>query len=186
MRPNMITSAPWVLTAHTNMTKRNFRFRRPTINDGNRIHALIANSPPLDTNSAYCNFLQATHFSDTCVLAESDGSVAGFISAYLKPSSPNTLFVWQVAVDERSRGQGLAYKMLKELLSRLTGDGIEYIETTITKDNQGSWALFKKLDQEHGSNGNVSIFLDQSQHFYGDHDTEYLFRIPLTKLANKE
>lgn len=186
MRPNMITSAPWVLAAHTHSSKRTFRFRRPTINDGNRIHALIANSPPLDTNSAYCNFLQASHFSDTCVLAESDGLVAGFISAYIKPQNPNELFVWQVAVDDGFRGQGLAYQMLNELISRLAGDGIEYVETTITKDNQGSWALFKKLDRVHGGNGNVSVFLDQAQHFYGDHDTEYLFRIPLTKLAIKE
>ncbi|WP_069447724.1 diaminobutyrate acetyltransferase [Vibrio scophthalmi] len=179
MRPNMITSAPWVLNANTKPSNLTFGFRRPTINDGNRIHALIANSPPLDTNSAYCNFLQASHFSDTCVLAEFDGSAAGFISAYIKPQSPNELFVWQVAVDEKFRGQGLAYQMLNELLARLAPGGIEYVETTITKDNQGSWALFKKLDREHGGNGSVSVFLDQTQHFYGDHDTEYLFRIPL-------
>ncbi|MFA0414663.1 diaminobutyrate acetyltransferase [Vibrio renipiscarius] len=177
----MITSAPWVLTANSNAFKRHFRFRRPTINDGNRIHALIANCPPLDTNSAYCNFLQASHFSDTCVVAEFDGAIAGFISAYLKPQSttPNTLFIWQVAVDDKHRGQGLAYQMLNELLSRCSGMNIEYVETTITKDNKGSWALFKKLDRENSGDGEVSIFLDQTQHFYGDHDTEYLFRIPL-------
>lgn len=31
-------------------------FRKPQLSDGDKVHALIQACPPLDTNSAYCNF----------------------------------------------------------------------------------------------------------------------------------
>ncbi|OEE60065.1 diaminobutyrate acetyltransferase [Enterovibrio norvegicus FF-454] len=156
-------------------------FRVPRTDDGINIHSLIANCPPLDENSSYCNFLQSSHFSKTCIVAEHDGEIAGFISAYLKPDSPHDLFVWQVAVSPNMRGKGLAYHMLQELLMREHLQHVEAIETTITKSNEGSWHLFKKLDAANGRKGEVSVFLDEAQHFKGHHDTEFLFRIPLNK-----
>ncbi len=154
-------------------------FREPTIEDGQAIHHLIANSPPLDTNSAYCNFLQCIHFSSTCILAEDDRGTQGFISAYQKPSEPQTLFIWQVSVSVEARGQGLAFQMLKALINRLPD--ISALETTITKTNDASWSLFKKVDSELGSQGKVSIFIEREKDFKGTHDTEYLFRIPLSE-----
>lgn len=167
-------------------------FRKPQLSDGDKVHALIQACPPLDTNSAYCNFLQVSHFSDTCVVAERNGEIVGFISAYIKPSDYNaslanqaeqdskpTLFVWQVAVAENSRGCGLAYRMLHELLSRDCTANVTAVETTITEDNQSSWRLFQKLESEMGEKGNVSVFLDKQQHFADQHDSEMLFHIPL-------
>lgn len=174
--PNWIDSAQnsWVL-------------RAPSHEDGSTVHALIALCPPLDENSAYCNFLQASHFANTCILAEMHEQCVGFISAYRKPSEPNTLFVWQVAVHPDARGQGLAYRMLSTLLQRESVSDVEYLETTITHDNQGSWRLFQKLDREMGEDGEVTTFLDTARHFQGEHDTEYLYRIPLkSSLTDKE
>lgn len=156
-------------------------FRTPGIEDGIKIHRLIASCPPLDENSSYCNFLQSSHFNNTCILAEFDGKVAGFISGYRKPDAPNELFVWQVAVGKPFRGLGLAFQMLQELLLREQLQDITAVETTITASNQGSWSLFKKLDKANGHKGSVKIFLDEEKHFKGKHDTEYLFRIPLKK-----
>src|SRR5690625_5758066 len=42
-------------------------FRKPSAKDGYPLHELVAASPPLDPNSAYCNLLQCTHFADTAV-----------------------------------------------------------------------------------------------------------------------
>lgn len=156
-------------------------FRTPKREDGIAIHQLIASCPPLDENSSYCNFLQSSHFNKTCVLAEYDGEVAGFISGYRKPDNPDVLFVWQVAVSPKMRGLGLAYQMLQELLMRSHLDDLLAVETTITESNQGSWALFRKLDASHGNKGKVSVFLDEERHFKGKHDTEFLYRIPLKK-----
>jgi len=60
-------------------------FRTPKIEDGLAIHSLIKQSPPLDLNSSYLYFLQATHFADTCVVAEKEGEIVGFVSAYFRP-----------------------------------------------------------------------------------------------------
>lgn len=177
---HMITSAPWVLYPEIEEgTRKKWIFREPKISDGDDIYRLIADCPPLDMNSSYCNFLQSTHFSKTSILVEYNGEIAGFISGYQKPEEQNVLFVWQVAVSPRFRGNGLALRMLKELLLREDLSNVNLVETTITEDNKASWALFKKLDAMNGNSGQVSTFLDEKAHFKGKHDTEYLYRIPL-------
>ncbi|QUJ68476.1 diaminobutyrate acetyltransferase [Photobacterium sp. GJ3] len=176
----MITMAPWAEAPETSTkTQEEFVFRKPERSDGYRVHSLIESCPPLDTNSSYCNFLQTTHFKDTCIVAELDDEMAGFVSAYRVPEKEHTLFIWQVAVSEKARGKGLAFKMIQQLLARDDLNDIRYIETTITRLNKASWALFKKVDQANGNLGEVSLFLDEEKHFDGKHDSEYLYRIPL-------
>lgn len=141
------------------------------------VHRLVGRCPPLDANSSYCNILQCGHFSSTSVAAEIDGDLVGFISGYRIPDRPDTLFIWQVAVDERARGVGLASRMIVDILSRSHCQDISYLETTITESNQASWALFqgfaKKVDAECQS----SLWLDEKEHFQGQHPSEMLVRI---------
>jgi L-2,4-diaminobutyric acid acetyltransferase len=85
------------------------------------------------------------YFSDTCVVAESDSRIAGFVTAYFPPGKPQTLFVWQIAVAEPYRGQGIAEGLLGALLSSPSGKRAQYIETTISPGNQASLRLFDKL-----------------------------------------
>jgi L-2,4-diaminobutyric acid acetyltransferase len=151
--------------------------RVPSAEDGAAVYDLIAQCPPLDTNSMYCNLLQSCHFSDTSVAAELDEEIVGFISGYVLPKQPDTLFIWQVAVGEKARGQGLASRMLAEILSRPTSPQIKYIETTITPDNRASWALFESLANKLNANLNRSVMFDRQQHFAGQHETEMLVKI---------
>ncbi|AUI88007.1 diaminobutyrate acetyltransferase [Vibrio azureus] len=176
----IIVSAPWVSFPEMDEKSGQYgSFSEPSADDGVDIFHLIAQCPPLDTNSAYCNFLQSTHFRHTSLIARYQGEISGFVSGYLKPEDPKTFFVWQVAVSPSHRTKGLAYQMLRSLLSRQGMQGVEAIETTITEDNKASWALFKKIDVQHGERGCISIFLDRETHFKGKHETEYLYRIPL-------
>jgi len=151
--------------------------RAPTAEDGAAVYELIAQCPPLDTNSMYCNLLQSSHFSDTSVAAELDEDIVGFISGYILPKQPDTLFIWQVAVGEKARGQGLASQMLAEILSRSTCQQVKYIETTITPDNRASWALFESLANKLNANLNRSVMFDRQQHFADQHETEMLVKI---------
>jgi L-2,4-diaminobutyric acid acetyltransferase len=141
------------------------------------INQLIANSPPLDTNSVYCNLLQCSHFAETSIIAKSGDQCMGFISGYLIPSRPNTLFVWQVVVSHAARAQGLASRMLEELVQRPACAQVQYIETTITLDNQASWALFRKIARQLEAPLKDSVGFDKEIHFYGAHETEHLLRI---------
>lgn len=151
--------------------------RAPSAEDGAAVYELIAQCPPLDTNSMYCNLLQSSHFSDTSVAAQLDEDIVGFISGYILPKQADTLFIWQVAVGEKARGQGLASRMLRDILQRQVCNQVRYIETTITPDNRASWALFESLANKLGAELNRSVMFDRQQHFAGQHETEMLVRI---------
>ncbi|MER2492379.1 diaminobutyrate acetyltransferase [Catenovulum sediminis] len=152
-------------------------FRCPKAEDGYPVHQLIAACPPLDTNSAYCNLLQCSHFAETCVIAEIDGDIVGWVSAYIEPTQPDTLFIWQMAVSEKARGYSLARKMLEHLLAREVCSKVCYIETTITADNAASRRVFKRLAENLGTQIVESEFFTKEKHFGGQHSDEFLFRI---------
>ena len=158
--------------------------RRPESSDGAGVSHLIARCPPLDTNSVYCNLLQCTHFASTSVAALQGDELVGFTSGYLPPEQPDTLFIWQVAVDEAARGQGLAARMLTEILARPHCQNVRWLETSITAANSASLNLFEGFAARQGVQASRDILFDQQQHFKGDHDTEYLLRIgPLNRPA---
>ncbi|MCB5160894.1 diaminobutyrate acetyltransferase [Marinomonas algarum] len=160
------------------MSSKEIKFVTPDASYGMAVNQLVASCPPLDTNSAYCNLLQASHFRETSVAACLDsGEVVGFVSGYLIPERPDTLFVWQVAVSEKARGQGLAKRMILSLLERPSCSHVHHIETSITASNNGSWALFRRLASQLDASLNESVMFDQHAHFNGQHDTEHLVRI---------
>lgn len=152
-------------------------FRAPDSRDGADVHRLVSQCPPLDTNSMYCNLLQCSHFADTSVAVSHGDELVGFISGYLIPERPNTLFVWQVAVSETARGQGLAGRMVEHILSRPVCADVEFLETTVTPDNDASWGLFQGVARRLNTDLNRSVMFDRQQHFKGDHDSEMLARI---------
>lgn len=153
-------------------------FRRPDRTDGAAIHALIQACPPLDVNSLYAYLLLGEHFADTCVVAESDnGSVDGFVSAYVPPGRDDVLFVWQVAVHERARGQRLARRMLDALLARPALSAVRFIETTVGPDNAASRKTFAGLASGAGATLTESALFDASLFGGADHEDERLLRI---------
>ena len=151
--------------------------RTPNAEDGSEIWKLIRDCGPLDDNSMYCNLLQCDHFADTCVVAELDGELAGWISAYILPSEPDTLFVWQVAVAESARGQGVAKKMLADIVSRECCADVTRLKTTITKDNDASWALFRAFADRMDAPLDYEAHFRRDDHFDGAHATEYMLTI---------
>lgn len=156
--------------------------RTPIDTDGMAVHQLIAQCPPLDTNSAYCNLLQCAHFGATSVVAERGEELVGFISGYRIPSRPQTLFIWQVAVSASGRGQGLAGRMLAHILDRPENGDISHLETTVTEDNKASWALFEGLAKKRNATLERTVMFDHEQHFRGSHATEMLAQIgPLAR-----
>lgn len=161
--------------------------RPPTPNDGASVFRLIGRCPPLDINSMYCNLLQCTHFAGTSVVAvqtvNTNEELVGSISAYLIPEREDTLFIWQVAVDERARGIGLAGNMLKHILDRPQCSQITYLETSITESNKASWALFESLANKLGTTLEKSVMFDRDKHLAGEHDTEFLAHLGPFKFA---
>jgi len=149
----------------------------PKDTDGMLVHKLVQSCPPLDTNSAYCNLLQCSHFADTSVAAVQDDQLVGFISGYILPNRMDTLFIWQVAVSDQARGQGLASKMINHILERENCQAVRFIETTITESNAASWALFESAAKKLNAKLERSVMFEKQAHFHGEHDSEMLVRI---------
>lgn len=154
------------------------RLRKPDSRDGAAIWTLIGACKPLDENSMYANLIQADHFRDTCVVAELDGEIVGWISGHVIPGS-NELFVWQVAVGPQARGMGLGKKMLMSLVKRKECRDAVALKTTITRDNAASWALFKSFARAVGGALDDTPHFERDVHFGGKHATEHMVTITL-------
>lgn len=140
------------------------------------IYKLVHKSKVLDLNSEYLYLLQSTHFVDTCSIAVIDDTVVGFVSGYLLPEKANTLFIWQVAVDESIRGQGLAKKLIMNILERSDNRDLNYIHTTVSPTNKSSVRVFEKLTKELSTNMISKNFFEKKD-FINQHEEEVLYEI---------
>ncbi|WP_380058631.1 diaminobutyrate acetyltransferase [Falsihalocynthiibacter sp. SS001] len=172
---------------HQIKSRRNdVKFRKPDAEDGAAIWELIGSCKPLDENSMYCNLIQCDHFRDTCILAELDGQPVGWISGYVLPRDSESFFVWQVAVSEKARGLGLAKRMLESLLAREECQDVTRMQTTITKDNDASWALFRSFADAQDAELDHEAHFESDTHFQGEHDTEHMVTISLPESRELE
>lgn len=156
----------------------------PQVEDGAAIWRIARDSEVLDLNSSYSYLLWCRDFARTSVVARGDdGEPIGFVTGYVRPERPQTLVVWQVAVDGDHRGRGLAGAMLDGLTDRVADQGIRELETTITPDNEASIRLFTSYGERHGA-GIASEVLFDGGLFPDGHESEVLYRIgPLPQAA---
>ncbi|QUH23958.1 diaminobutyrate acetyltransferase [Methanobacterium alkalithermotolerans] len=156
--------------------------RKPELRDGNSIYQLVSHSPPLDINSLYSYLLVCTHFNKSSVVAEYQGKIVGYVSAYIHPHKEDTLFIWQVAVDSSMRGKGLGHKLLMKLIERKGLENIRFLETTVSPSNHASRALFEKLARKMQANLKEVEFLSSDLFGESGHEEEPLLIIgPLKK-----
>lgn len=174
-------------TVESNQSDSQPILRKPEGEDGSAVWGLVRECKPLDENSMYCNLIQCDHFSDTCVVAELDGDVVGWVSGHVVPGEPDTVFVWQVAVSEKARGLGLGTRMLSKLMARDACKNVTKLKTTITKDNDASWALFRRFAEKRGGTLSSQAHFKKDDHFDGQHATEHMVTIrfaePLKRAA---
>lgn len=172
----------------TRSPRRKTRIASPEVSQGGDIWQIAKRSTELDLNSSYMYLLFARDFASTSRVALIDDEVAGFVLAYRRTEDPECLFVWQVAVDERFRGEGLATRMLDDLVGAPDGapDGaaaFRKLETTITDDNLASQRLFRRVAERWGTQITSCALFDES-HFPDDHEAERLYEIgPITQAA---
>jgi L-2,4-diaminobutyric acid acetyltransferase len=72
--------------------------------------------------------------------------------------------------------------MLKDIVARDACQNVTHMETTITGDNDASWALFRSFARDMGAELTHHEHFEKDTHFGGHHDSEFLLRIgPFTK-----
>lgn len=145
----------------------------------------LATESTLDDNSPYAYLLWSDLFSSTSrvVVDESDHPV-GFVMGLRVPDRPDCLFIWQIAVDDRARGKGVASQLLDDLWTDVAG--IRFLEATVTPSNEASDRLFRSFGVRHDGRLERSLVYDES--FFPTpadtddaHEAEYLYRIgPIT------
>lgn len=153
-------------------------YRQPKASDGAAIWQLTQSTAVLDLNSPYAYMLLGEHFAETCRVAVDGDKIVGFVSAYLIPHKPDTLFFWQVGVDSGYRGKGIALQLLKSVLDAPRCAQVKWLETTITPDNQASQKLFLRLAQQLDCAINETPNYFPDEFFPGDsHLAESLYRL---------
>lgn len=160
--------------------REDVRLSHPSPEDGPHMWRL-AGDTGMDVNSPYAYTLWCRDFATTSVVArDADGRMAAYVTGYVRPDSPDTYFLWQVAVGSEYRGQRLARRMLDFIGERLAEQGLRYLEATVTPDNEASRALFSSFARSLGAEA-VWSPLFGSEHFpkdgEGPHDPEELVRI---------
>jgi L-2,4-diaminobutyric acid acetyltransferase len=137
---------------------------------------IARDSETLDLNSPYSYLLWCRDFAGTSVIARDGEEACGFITGYVRPDEVGTLFVWQVAVDRRYRGQGVAGRMLGYLGDKVAAEGRRYLEATVTSDNTASGRMFESFARDRGCVIERRP-LFSSEQFPIHHPTEVLLRI---------
>jgi L-2,4-diaminobutyric acid acetyltransferase len=150
--------------------------RHPRKSDAAQIYQLIKQSPPLDLNSEYLYFLQVTHFSQTCLVAECADQLLGFISGYRQPSQIDQLFIWQVAVAASARGQGLATRLLTQL-AQTQSQPLRSLFTTIGPSNLASKRLFEAFAAKYQLAIEQSAFINPDDFSQTGHEAEIGYQL---------
>lgn len=122
-------------------------------------------------------------FADTCRVAVKDDEVVAFVLGYRRNEDPDTLFVWQVAVDDDHRGEGLASRLVDDLVEGniLAEEPVRYVETTVTDDNTASRKLFSSFARRWETRLETAMLFEE-EHFPDNHDAERLHTIgPITR-----
>ncbi len=121
--------------------------------------------------------LICTHFSATSIVCEVQEELIGAVTGYINPNEPKRLFIWQVAVDARMRGRGVAQEMISALLASPQLQTVAYIETTISPSNDASQKLFERMSKTLHSTISKKPYFDQKLFGAEAHEDEYLYTI---------
>ncbi|GAA1489166.1 diaminobutyrate acetyltransferase [Brachybacterium sacelli] len=149
-----------------------FEITSPTRHQGADMWRVARDSGTLDLNTSYAYLLMARDFAGTSRVAVQDGEVVGFVLGYRRPTDPECLFIWQIAVDTSLRGRKVAAQLLDALVSDLSG--VRTLETTITADNAASQRLFASFAERHGADHRIEPLFEESDFPDPGHGAELL------------
>lgn len=147
-------------------------FRHPTIEDAGEMWE-IARDTSLDLNSSYSYLMMAELFSETCLVVEDQGKIVAFVTGFEFKKSPDTLFVWQIAVRSEYRKEKLAQRMLSELAVLTQAS---YIQATVEETNLPSMGLFESIAEKFDTKFRKTDGFEE-EHFPDDHQAESMIRV---------
>ena len=157
------------------------KIRKPTVADAAEISRLVRDCDVLDTNSCYAYLLVCRDFSATSLVASSVGQLLGFVAAYVPPSKPDVVFVWQIGVSPTARNQGVAKSLLLGLVCSEACRDVCYLEATVTPSNAASRRLFQSVADELGGELRILPGFAAEDFDTSEHEPEETIRINLNR-----
>lgn len=150
--------------------------RPATPADGRDMWRFVGEAGVLERNPSYAYILLCQHFGNTCLVAEKDGRMVGFVLAYVPPRQPDTVFVWQIGVSREVRGRGVGHKLLNQLLALDGCRNVSYLEASVTPSNKASQNLFRAFARKNGVSCRKLPFFPR-EFFPEEHEPEHLYRV---------
>lgn len=143
--------------------------------DGPAVADLVRETGILDPNSTYAYVLIGDRFGRHSLVAEEGGKIIGFVSGFLDPREPSTLFLWQIGLRADARGRGLGKKLLQAFISLPANERAEALETTVATDNLASRRLFEAFSRDIGAS--IEAVGAYAGELLDGHCEETIFRI---------
>jgi L-2,4-diaminobutyric acid acetyltransferase len=133
-----------VITAPPCVSISPYDLDKPTADDAAAMW-MLASETGIESDASRIHRLFCRDLADTSVVARTDGELVGFASGYQRPTSPDALFVWKVAVTQTHRQRGVGRAMLLQLHRRLRDRGVWWLEASVPASSHCSRRLFQSF-----------------------------------------
>ena len=153
--------------------------RAPVPEDGARIAALAKDFTSGKARDLPETLVGRGAFSETSVLAELDGKLLGWVSAYILPYDPQTLFIWTVEVVKVERNPELSSLMLGYLMRQEPCAGVTRVQTVISCDEDRPWTLFRRFARWQHSRMDIQPYFTQALTPHKRHENDNMVTICL-------
>ncbi|MEV7652290.1 GNAT family N-acetyltransferase [Kocuria marina] len=135
------------------------------------MHVLACRTPALDANSWYYYALFCEHFPGTSLVAYVDDEFAAFVTGYMVPERPETLFLWQTASTLNHGVPNLGLSLLKKLVEKVQEtQTCKYVEGTIDPANRAIAMQFRLLARLLQADSTTSVMFSAEAHPELEHD----------------
>lgn len=108
---------------------------------------LAQGAPFVASYNNYIYWMLGKYFPSTCLVAEKNGQIIGYIGALLSMEKQK-IFVWQIAVKSNERGQQIGRRLLENIVTAAKKMGIDELEIAIDDENIICRCMVKKLVQD--------------------------------------
>ncbi len=118
------------------------------------------------------------HFADTCIVAEQDGELAGFVIGFVSQSKPDSAYIHFTSTNPAFRGQGIGRKLYDRFYQIVAEKECSKIYSVTSTVNQLSLKFhvgigFSVMENDLKDDAGYSYFKD----YDGVGDNKYLFEI---------
>lgn len=131
---------------------------------------LAQGEPFVASYQNYIYWMLGRNFPSTCLVAEKNGRILGYIGALLS-AEKQTVFVWQIAVKSDERGRQIGRRLLENVVIAAKNMGITQLEIGINDENIICRCMVEKLVQD------LESTITEKEKYKGEGFCERVYRI---------